>query len=344
MERLAKKYYAILFFLSLTRVTIIAQVEPREYYNQMNSAMIMGLEDKGLTIANELISLDKYKDYREQALYYLGEYFFTQLVLSSNPDPIIEHSHNINNSSKAYTMYLWVLKDYPQSKYKDVIDSRISYLENQWGKELLFADLNSYLRTERYLLSQKLKFITSYSDINFPNELEIYLKSDNNEDAFEKMLKYFDDIIINNPTMDLYGYSYKLYTLLSMLEVRPTSKSISRKPKMVFPKFGSYDEFSKTPNEIIIEIWKILKVLEEKYSSDQLTLYNHLIVANEFIELDIMDLDNPRVVYLLEYVLKNDPDKWGLRYLFTKEFVINSKFNTANNFNSIDEIILKPIK
>ena len=79
-------------------------------------------------------------------------------------------------------------------------------------------------------------------------------------------------------------------------------------------------------------IFSNLLILDSKYPDHSLTLNLHLIIAKIFLEEEGADDDkgikSAEAKEHLEYILKNDPDQAGLRYLLVKEFMRINKFKS----------------
>ena len=118
--RLSKIFIIILSFPLL----LVAQNTPSERILEMKNSFALGLYQKGLEIASELMSQQQYGDVREEAVFFIAEYFFTSALL------IDENEIKFDYFIKAYTYYLTHLNDYPNSKNSNIVDKRIVYLNS----------------------------------------------------------------------------------------------------------------------------------------------------------------------------------------------------------------------
>ena len=65
---------AIIFTLTAA-TTIYSQSTSSSKYLEMKNSFILGLGEKGLEIASELLSMPEYSDVREETVFYIAEYF-----------------------------------------------------------------------------------------------------------------------------------------------------------------------------------------------------------------------------------------------------------------------------
>ena len=88
--------------------------------DKMLNAFVMGMDEKAMNIALEIISDEKYIDQREYVLFTLSEYFFHKAI--KNDD--------FNTAQRAYTFYTKFFREYPNSDKGTVAQLRINFLSS----------------------------------------------------------------------------------------------------------------------------------------------------------------------------------------------------------------------
>ena len=312
-----KKVYKL--FLIAFLLVFINQVPAQNKFEEMRNALLLGLETKGLEICNDLISLNEYKEYRSQAIFYIAEYFLSK-TFNENDD--------INFVNKAYTFYSLYEKDYPNGDYIKIIKERKRFLENNFLIGLKFGIMLDSLYNEAMIVEKKLDFATALLKFGNPNIFVFFNESEFNRDSKEIVDKYFDEIIINYPEFEEYAYYYKILLKLSNFkEVDFVSEGI-----LPFKKknYKSKAGFSNTPltdadKKAKIDIYNDLRILDSKYPSHPLTLNLHLILSKVFMTVD-GDVIDAGTLRDLQFILNNDQDQTDIRYMLAKEFILNNKF------------------
>ena len=134
----------------------------------MKNAFLLGLENKDLEICNDLISLNEYKEYRSQSIFYLAEYFLYKAF---------NENDNIGFINKAYTFYSLYEKDYPNGEQIKIIHERKKFLENRFLTGIGFRVILDSLYNENIIVSKKLDFATELLKFSKPNIFDFFVKS-----------------------------------------------------------------------------------------------------------------------------------------------------------------------
>jgi hypothetical protein len=292
-------------------------------FESMRTAFLMGLDSKGMDICHNIIS-NKSNPEREKSLFFIAEYFFSKSFEDS--------AYSVN---KAYTFYTIYESDYKNGEYISVVKDRKNYLETFYSGKLQYVDYLNKFYNERIIVERKLKFLESMFNFNSPNPFEFYKNSDTTRSDLDLVIRYCDDIILNHPNFALLGYYVKTLAYLSQMPdinyiqngVFSIKKYI-RKPGL-FENQSTTQIYNETVNNSISEakskVFDIMKILDDKYPNESLTLELHLLVTNVFMrkvngKIDKSTLSN------LEYVLKNSSNLSFANFLI-KEFILKNQFN-----------------
>ena len=315
MKGILLKHSLVLFILFNH---LLAQSKAEEHVNFMQNCLLLGLEQKGLEVGSEIISKAEYKEVKETAMFNLAEYFFTKSMLMNYENTTNQYVE-MDKINKAYTLYIKLLLEFPNTRFKDIVQQRIDYLEFNYKSRLLFRDLTDYLQNERTIVRKKLLFADIFLKREKINEFLFFTKG-KDPNTYELVTKYFDDIIINNPEYSIYAYYQKLLIELSRhYDVKIVSSIIEDSS---FPTYRqSIDKDSIEKN-----VLEILNILNNKYPNHPLTIRAYLIAVSYLIEANIWDYDGKKTKYWLELALKNDKNKLGFTYLLTKEYLLKTDF------------------
>ena len=300
------------FFIAIIFIPILiihGQSDVNQRFEEMQNAIILGLEDKALNIGHQLLSLPEYAAVKEKTLFFLGELFLNKALVEDN----------INRINSAYTILKMYEKEYPAGQYAQKIKQRINYIEETYQNLILFGNLTDEYNSERIIVSKKIEFAYDLLQFNIPNSLSFFMKTEQNQSGIDLTNKYFDDVIINNPRFKVFGYYNKILSLFGNYFGHPFISS-----KLFELKNQVYKESGKGI-EVRIKILDLLQDMSNQFPSHPLTLDLHLICAKEFMKKSGNGFD-PSTLYHLQFILDNDKDKLSARYLLVKEFVLNNKF------------------
>ncbi len=313
---------AIIFILTAA-TTIYSQSESSSKYLEMKNSFILGLGEKGLEIASELLSMPEYSDVREETVFYIAEFFLMSGI----------GTDEIGYINKAYTYYIVYNNDYPHSIYSEIVNKRINTLESFYGDLIDFRNLNNLMENEAVIVGKKLSFTSELYSFFPPNPYLFFLNNEGEQSSLELLDRYFDEIIVNHPDFEIYGYYWKIISRLSKIEgldfIRDgiLEKDIN---EIILRKRGKFDDvdesIEKEGHKLRREIEDILKNLSKEYPHHPITLNLHLIMSRIFMYVYDGKIDL-RTKGHLEFVVQNELDKTHPRYLLAKEFLLSNKFH-----------------
>jgi len=180
-----KQFKLNLIIILLFVVQVYPQTIGEQKFLEMKNSFILGLTEKGFEMGAELMSRKEYADVREDATFYIAEFFFT---LASQSE------ENTDYSSKAYTYYLVLQKEYPNSKYGNIVTKRINTLTAFFQDDALFRNLLDANQNEASIVKKKLEFTEKLFTINFPNPYLIFREGNLNISSSEVLSRYYDEI------------------------------------------------------------------------------------------------------------------------------------------------------
>lgn len=320
-----KQFNLISIFTLLLLVQIYPQTIGEQKFLEMKNSFILGLSEKGFEIGAELMSRNEYADIREDATFYIAEFFFTLASLSEE---------NTEYPSKAYTYYLVLQKEYPSSKFANTITKRINTLITFFQNNALFRNLFDINQNEATIVEKKLKFTETLFTIKFPNPYLVFLEGENDISSSEVLNRYYDEIIVNLPEFEIYASYYKIISKLSQfaslnfisdglfkfkkdkLSLYPITENYADKNIG-----GNYDRSSSLKLELDNDLNKI----SIKYPHHPLTLQSHLIFAKVFMKKSGDNIDSDTKKHL-EFVVQNELDRTHPRYLLSREFLLDNQF------------------
>ena len=299
-----------------------AQNSSQEKILEMKNSFALGLNQKGLEIASELMSQQQYSDIREEAVFFIAEYFFTSALLMNETE--IKFDFFI----KAYTYYLTHFNDYPNSKNSDIVDKRINHLNSISNEFSFLRNLLDVYENDAVLVSYNLKFATILYSFDFPNPFSFFLEDKSDVKTIDVLDRYFDNIIINYPEFEIYGYYWKIVTSLAPIrDFNYIGDGLLKVNSDRFSLFTGKSNLSDDANTTKSKTGEWLRQLKKKYPNHHLTLDLCLILAKSFLR----DNAGDKIFSLFakenfEFVVQNELDKTHPRYLLTKEFLLNNKF------------------
>ncbi len=294
-----------------------SQVKPNPKYSEMVNAFALGLEQKGLESCLELITKDEYKPVRPDAIFFIAEYFFSNALQPNGT------THQL---LQAYTYYILYDQDYPNAEYSSTVKKRIESIRGLAETNVVLGSLIDRLNGERSIVTKKLEAASLFINIKPPNPLEFFLKAEFEESPVDMADKYFDDIIVSHPLFEVYAYYLKIVMKLDPFADKPFLKvtfiDYSRPSVSPTPySSASYAEYTRRRPELD----SLMNTMSVKYPSHPLTLNLHLIMARIFMHKSSGRYDSETARHL-NFILKNDQDKLGVRYTLAKEFVLNNRF------------------
>jgi len=316
-----KLFNFILLFIVANTILIYPQSAGETKFQEMKHCFFLGLSDKGIEIASELLSRPEYSDVREKTVFQIAELFF---IIGVGKD-------DITNLSQAYTYYTIYNKDYPNSPYSDIVKKRITTLETYYGDLIAFRNLDAIIENEAEIVNKKLSFATKtlFWFAN-PNIYKFFDYTDSEQSSIELLDRYFDEIIVNNPAFEIYAHYYKIIARLSKI----SNLDFVKDGEMVFN--AERISIRYTPDSVPaslsteaaafhFELENMLNLLSNKYPHHALVLNLHLIYANLFMLKNNEKIDSGTKKHL-EFVVQNELDKTHPRYMLAKEFLLNNKF------------------
>lgn len=318
------KLSKLLLFLVVPTV-LLSQTSSNERLMEMKNCFNLGLHEKGLEIASELMSRNEFKDVREETVFFIAEYHF---IISLVQNDIADKSTNAN---RAYTYYIVYKNDYPNSKYSAQVDKRITTLNSTASYWAILRNLFDYYFTEASIVENSITFTNNLFSVSPPYPYNFFFEGDNQENAIQILERYYDDIIVNHPEFEIYGYYWKIISNLSVIDginyfddgllkfnvdkIDLYEKDVNNKPVLT-----NKSRLFKHK----IDGW--LNYLKNKYPHDPITLDLNLIFAKIFMLKDDDDNIDMETKTHLEFVVQNELDKTHPRYMLAKEFLLNNKF------------------
>ena len=316
-----KQFKLNLIIILLFVVQVYPQTIGEQKFLEMKNSFILGLTEKGFEMGAELMSRKEYADVREDATFYIAEFFFT---LASQSE------ENTDYSSKAYTYYLVLQKEYPNSKYGNIVTKRINTLTAFFQDDALFRNLLDANQNEASIVKKKLEFTEKLFTINFPNPYLIFREGNLNISSSEVLSRYYDEIIVNIPEFEIYAVYYKIISKLTQISgidyISDGLFDFNKDDIDLYPKHGTdYDKDKKRISDLKLSLDNDLEKISNKYPHHPLTLDLHLIFAKIF-GMYLGRVIYPQIKKHLEFVIQNELDKTHPRYLLTREFLLNNQF------------------
>jgi len=310
-----------LLFIVANTFLIYPQSAGEIRFQEMKNCFFLGLSDKGIEIASELLSRPEYSDVREKTVFQIAEGFFIMGV----------GKNDITTLSRAYTYYIIYDKDFPNSTFSDIVKKRITTLKTYYGDLITFRNLDEIMENEAEIVDKKLSFATGtlFWFAN-PNIYKFFDYTESEQSSIELLDRYFDEIIINNPAFEIYARYYKIIARLSKISNLDFVKdgemefNVERISIRYLPD-NVPSSFSTEAAAFHFELENMLNLLSNKYPHHPLVLKLHLIYANLFMLKNdgIIDSDTKKH---LEFVVQNQLEKTHPTYLLAKEFLLNNKF------------------
>ena len=313
-------------FLPLFLFVSIGQAQDLTFnkYDEMINAFILGLDEKGIEIGHEIISNKEFEVIREQTLIWLADFYFNNFLIDGELD--------FSSAERSYTLYSMILKDYPASQLKEYVLIRMTLIESFFYELSVFG--NKYISSDHEMQTVRRKFQISdlyfkTGKVNVAAKYEMFFDTDS---KFSTAIAYIDAIIVNHPEYEIYGYYQKIMLLLSVYD-KWHEKEVLRQSgidedRRIYPEVKKV--FSPT-NIIASEVLSYLAFLDKKYPSSQLTLEGHFMFSafvwndtKNFASMGGKAAREAIVAKHLEYIMKNDPDKLGIRYILAKEFIVKN--------------------
>ena len=293
-------------------------------YNEMINAFVLGLDGKGIEIGHEIISKKEFESIREPSLVWLADFYFNNFL--------IDGELHFSAAERSYTLYSMVLKDYPSSPLKEYVLTRMALIESFFYDLSVFGNKYSSSNHEMQTIRRKFQISDLYfksGNVDLAAKYEMLFDTDS---KFSTAIAYIDAIIVNHPEYEIYGYYQKIMLLLSVYDRWYLKEVLSQsgidEDRKIYPEVKKV--FS--PHNIIAsEVLSYLEYLDKNYPSSQLTLEAHFMFSafiwndiRNFKGLGSKSIKHDIVRKHLEYIMKNDPDKLGIRYILAKEFIIKN--------------------
>ena len=280
-------------------------------YEKVRNAFYMGLDDKAKELALDIISSPKDNKDRENTLFMLSEYYFSEAI----------KENELQIAHRAFTFYNLFQKDYSKSERMQVVELRLKFLSSLF-KELKFT--GDYL-SQNYNKFAEIKQLIQIANIYKMNDTDNQLVKNHfgllidTENSFQIADKYYDKIILNYPDFAPYGYYFKIKNYLS------NSKRWSSAEWM-----RDIDAQTGANNyKITVEIIEsLLEGIRKEFPENQYILDLHIMFATTIWNADRIAIgkkDKKRIVKkTIQYVLENEPDQLSFRHTFAKEFIIRN--------------------
>jgi hypothetical protein len=228
----------------------------------------------------------------------------------------------------AFTYYNVYKNDFPNSKHADVVSKRIRALLSSSSYNHILQNLFENYFAEASIVRNNILFANHFFQVNIPNPLYFFYESSSENSSLQILDRYYDDIIVNYPEFEMYGYYWKIIANLSIFEeVKFINDGLLKfdvkKINMYHDKY--YKRYStEFPNhKKKLDAW--LLYLTQKYPNHSVTLELNLIFAKLFFKKngDSYDLETKSRI---EFIVQNELDKTHPRYMLAKEFLLNNKF------------------
>src|SRR4030067_2103584 len=208
-KKMRKQFKLNLIIILLFVSQVSPQTVGEQKFLEMKNSFILGLKEKGFEIGAELMSRKEYANVREDVTLYIAEFFFTLAI---------QKEENTDYPAQAYTYYLVLQKEYPNSKYSITVNKRINTLITYFQNNALFRNLFDINQNEASLVYNKLKFTETLFTFKFPNQYLVFSEIIDTISSSVILSRYFDEIIINHPEFEIYASYYKIISKLSQLE------------------------------------------------------------------------------------------------------------------------------
>jgi len=281
-------------------------------YDRMQNAFAMGLNDQALSMSLDLITLPENEAYRERTIFVLGNHFLNQAFLT-----------DLKESIKRAVYYFRLYQiSYPEGEFTEDVHQYLNYIKNSHPNVLFELAYKEYSNPQVNIVKSILDNADLLVKINPLNPLSFFRDSRFNQNAEYIANKYYDEIIVNYPDFEIYAYVRKIYILLSDIYVQPLiSSDLFRLETGTINKNDKEMEYQVIKNKAMLN----LGYLCTNYPTHPITLDLNLVFAKLFMERK-NGLISREIFNYLQFVLENDPDKNGIRYFLTKEFVSNNRF------------------
>jgi len=311
----------LLMLISFSK--LIGQNTPQEKFDRMLNAYVLGMDQEMLNNCLDILSEKNYQEVREDALWFIAEYFISKGMSTDSSESDIE------SLSKALTFYNRYAVDYPNGKYAQIVNKRIDLLISKYAIDPGFIDFLKTMYAERIIVKSLLYNTEAIVNILEINPLAYFKNSEFNQSPQYIANKYFDEIIVNFPDYKIFAYYRKILMNLDSLTSYQLVFSDLRGEDIKHRQYSEAfdkDKYYRIKNRAS----KYLKILDKEYPSHPITLNLHLMFARVFMEKKRNKI-NYETLQHLTYVLENETDKLNLRYLFAKEFVSNNTFMEPND-------------
>jgi hypothetical protein len=289
-------------------------------YDEMVNAFVLGLDDKGIEIGHEIISNKEYENVREKTVVWLADYYFNGFLVDGELNYIF--------AERSYALYTMVLMNYPTSEYKDYVGVRKTLIESFFRELSIFGF--QYNTANREIQTIKRKF--DISDLYFKTiDVDMLAKYEmlmDTKSKFSTAISYIDAIIVNHPEYEIYGYYQKIMLLLSVIDRWYEKEALQQSgidPKRTI--HPSVEKIFKPYSIIASEVLSYIKYMDDKYPSSQFTLDAHFIFSAYIwndVNIKSKSVKKGLVSSHLQYIMENDSETLGLRYILAKEFIIKN--------------------
>ena len=300
-----------IIFLSFLFPSEMSFNETDKVYN----AFLMGMDDKAQELALEIISDNKYLDQRENTLYMLSEYYFSEAIKNDSFDI----------AERAYAFYHIFLNDYPNSEKCELVLLRVNFLntifkELQLTGEYLSKTYNAFQEIKKLIgIASLYERSDDYKnkEIKDPDDqFDLFIDTKN---PFQIADKYYDNIILNYPEFASYGYYFKIKNYLSNSHRWYSTDWMA--------EIG--EDVGLNNYKLTIEIvYSMLQDVRNDFPNNEYILELHVMFASTIWNASRESLrkkDKKNMAQkLLQYVVENDKNKLGFRYNVVKEFIIRN--------------------
>ena len=250
---------------------------------------------------------------------------------------ISKKEQNVDEAKRAIYFYQKYIEEFPSGKYTKIVQLRLNFIKEVIEVDNIYGSLLNIASEEYYIVQQKFKYLfeilLKYSQ---PNPLKVFTESEIEQNTQQLLINYLDEIIVNYPNYELPSTYLKILVKLQPLTGVEyiSSNYLSYDYKKIEKSAYEYAgdsrismEYRSAKQELNIK----LNTLSEKFPKEELVLELHLIFADAFITRNKDDeIDNETLKHF-EYILENDGDKLGLRYMLTKDFILNNKFEISGD-------------
>jgi hypothetical protein len=324
MKKILLRLSKTIFMALIISFIGIAQESIHNRFEQMRYAFMLGLKEKGLETALDILSDKNVNEVKEETLFYVAEYFLTNGIKHDNVDEI----------ERAYNFYSRFIATYPDSKYRDIVDRRVSLIESSYYLELLLIDYFSEYSTELNIVRRIFENTDIFLGIYPPNPYVFFTEGRFNQPPVFIANKYFDEIIVNYPQFAVYGYYYKILSYLDQFpEISTLREALVPLERKTISK-SNVAEYAAAKNRL----YEYLDTLSVRFPDHPVTMDLHLLFGRIFMEsrrggINVLTLRH------LEYILRNDEDPLSVRFILAREFIENNSF--LSEWESINEGMTK---